>query len=111
MTAETGLDKIILQAVDLGLLNLGESTKQVIYHHVWIIQRLKREDIPIRLEEFYEALQKLLGTGAKAVEKLIVTNLYNLACCEFIENRGWTLLDHVRYLSEGKHVPQSAVRI
>jgi len=109
MTAETGLDEIILEAVDLGLLNLGETTRETIYHHISRVQGLKREEIPVRLEEFYEALQRLLGAGAKAVEKLIVTDLYNLAGCEFIENRGWTLLDHVRYLSQGKDMPQPAV--
>jgi len=109
MTAETGLNEIILEAVDLGLLNLGETTRQVIYYHVWRIQGLKREEIPVRLEEFYEALQRLLGAGVKAVEKLIVRNLYDLVGCEFTENNTWTLLDHVRHVSQGKDMPQSVV--
>jgi hypothetical protein len=109
MTAETGLNEIILEAVDLGLLNLGETTRHTIYYHVWRIQGLKREEIPDRLDEFYEALLKLLGAGTKAVERLIVRSLYDLVGREFTENSGWTLLDYVRHVRQEKGMPQSVV--
>jgi len=99
MTGGRSLNEIILDAVDLGLLDLGEGTRHTIYYHIGRIQRLKREEIPHKLEEFHEALLKLLGEGTRAVERLIVRNLYEMIGREYTENSGWTLLDYVREVS------------
>ena len=109
MTCEKPLNEIILEAVDLGLLDLGETTKHTIYYHIGRIQRLKREEIPVRLEEFHEALQKLLGAGTRAVEKLVIRNLYDIIGCELMENNSWTLVDYVRDVSQRKNVATPAV--
>lgn len=108
MTDEKRLNEIILRAIDLGLLDLGEGTRHTIYYHVERIQHLKREEIPRRMEEFHEALEKLLGAGTRAVEKLIVRNLYDILGCELIENNSWTLLDYVRDVSQRNHMAKLA---
>jgi hypothetical protein len=108
MTDEKRLNEIILRAIDLGLLDLGEGTRHTIYYHVERVQHLKREEIPGKLEEFHEALRKLLGEGTRAVEKLIIRNLYDIIGCELMENNSWTLVDYVRDVSQRKDMAEFA---
>jgi len=79
---------VLLEAVDEGLLVLGENSRKAIYFHLQNMFSLKKEDIPDRPEALVEGLQKIFGTGAKAIEKWILKSLYKKlgAKCEEKKN-------------------------
>lgn len=95
-------DLIVSKAVDEGLLVLGASVKDSIYYHVEKNRQVKREEIPGRIATFHDALEGLLGAGAKVVEKLIAKHLYSRLRLTFEEREDWTLVDYIRYAQKAK---------
>ena len=85
----------LVQAVDYGLLALGETVRETIYHRMQATRGVGREEIPEKLQSFHEALREMLGTGAKVIEKLIAKNFYRRLGVSFTENKSWTLVDYV----------------
>ncbi|MEM2947840.1 MAG: hypothetical protein QXN96_06365, partial [Candidatus Bathyarchaeia archaeon] len=77
--------KIFLEAVEEGLLTLGETPKQAILFHLENTFKIKREEIPQNLTEFQKALEKIFGHGASYLEKLILKKLYDKFQLEFEE--------------------------
>ncbi len=65
----------VLECVDKGMAPVGESARQAIYWHIANSQHLKREEIPRKSGQFIKALEAMLGTGAKTIEKGIVMEL------------------------------------
>jgi len=89
-------DTALLDAVDYGLLALGEIVRATIYHRIEESYHVRREEIPEKLDTFHKALQELLGGGAEVVRRLIAKNLYNTLNLRFAENENWTLVDYVQ---------------
>ena len=87
----------LLQATDQGLAVLGEIVRAAIYERIERSYQLKREEIPEKLETFHQALQDLLGAGAKVMEKLIARNLYRRLGLDFTEHANWTVVDYVNH--------------
>ena len=69
-------EKLLLEAVDEGLSTVGESSKQVIYFHLEKTFNIKRQDIPQKIEEFADAIEKIFGLGAKVLETQIMEQLH-----------------------------------
>jgi hypothetical protein len=69
-------NKLVLEAVDAGLSSLGDSPKQAIYFYLEKAFKIKRSEIPGRIEEFANALEQIFGHGAKLVEIQIMKLLY-----------------------------------
>jgi len=101
------IQRALLDAIDFGLLALGEIVRKAIYERIESRYRVRREEIPEKLETFHNALQELMGTGAKVVRKLIAKNLYNRLGLNFTEHEDWTLLDYVNH-AEGQVMNQCA---
>jgi hypothetical protein len=74
--AVTDFEKLLLEAVDEGLASLGESSKQAIYFHLEQSFNIKKQEIPINIEAFVLAVEKLFGIGASFLEALILKALY-----------------------------------
>ena len=68
-------EKLLLEAIDEGLHSLCGSSKQVIYSQLEMAFNIKRQDIPFRIEEFTDAIEKILGFGAKVLEVRIMERL------------------------------------
>jgi len=100
MISRKRYSKITIEAVDYGLLGFGESLKHAFYRDFGSSYKLSREDIPHRLRDFQEALNDLLGTGAKVVERLVAQNFYSGIGLAFTEHRDWRLVDYVKYATE-----------
>jgi len=79
---------------------LGESVRGATYYHVERTFRIRREEIPRRLEEFHEALQGMLGEGVTVVEKLIAKDLYAKLGLHFEQHGRATLIDYVNRAKE-----------
>jgi hypothetical protein len=69
-------EEVLLEAIDEGLSLLGESSKQAIYFHLEKAFKMNRLDIPYRIEEFTDAIEKLFGAGAKILEIHIMKCLF-----------------------------------
>lgn len=66
----------LLEAIDEGLSLLGESSKQALYFHLEKTFKMNRLDIPYRIEEFTDAVEKIFGSGAKILEIQIMKCLF-----------------------------------
>jgi hypothetical protein len=66
----------LLEAIDEGLSLLGESAKQAVYFHLEKTFKMNRLDVPYRIEEFIDAVEKIFGSGAKILEIQIMKCLF-----------------------------------
>ena len=73
--AENSFKKALLEAVDEGLLIVGESGRKATYFHLQNSAALKKEEIADKPEIFAEGLWKIFGVGAKVIELSIIENL------------------------------------
>ncbi len=74
--ANKAFEKLLLEAVDEALASLGDSAKQSIYFHLENKFEIERDEIPQRVEDFAEGLEKIFGVGAQFLEILIMKELY-----------------------------------
>jgi hypothetical protein len=94
--SELRFEVAIIEAVDSGLLVLGESAKHAIYYHIETGYHVRREDVPRRIESFQEALRGLLGEGSAIIERMIAKDLHSKLGIVFEEHENWTLTDYVK---------------
>jgi len=69
-------EEVLLEAIDEGLSCLGESEKRTIYFYLKKKYMISKRDIPVRIEEFTEAIEDIFGMGAKLLEIKIMKNLF-----------------------------------
>jgi hypothetical protein len=70
-------EKLLLVAVDEGLSSLGESSRQAIYSYLDKNFRIKRQEIPRKIEAFAGAIENIFGQGASLLEILIMQKLHD----------------------------------
>lgn len=88
-------DEYVIKAVDSGLLIIGETGKEFVYHSIESRVNLRLTDVPKQIEVFHKALVDMFGEGARIIEKLIAMKLYDALNLEFRDHRGWTLVEYV----------------
>lgn len=76
-------DEVLLDSIDEALSSLGESVKKSIYFHLENSFLIPKLDIPHRIADFSNALERVFGSGAKYLELLIMKNLYMKANCSY----------------------------
>lgn len=96
MSRKEPFNKVLLEAIDDGLLSLGESGRRAVYFHLQSLCSIKREDIPDKIEVFVDGLRKIFGFGAEVIEKAIAKSLYKKLGLSYEEKKGYTLLDYVK---------------
>ena len=69
-------EEILFEAIDEGLSVLGEESKQALYFHLEKTFKMNRQDIPYRIEEFTDAVEKIFGEGARILEIQIMKCLF-----------------------------------
>ena len=74
-------EEVLQDSIDEALSSLGEAVKTSIYFHLEHKFLIARQDIPFRIEDFSDALEKIFGLGAKRLELLIMKNLYEKVNC------------------------------
>jgi hypothetical protein len=75
VTEET-FDEILLAAVDESLSSLGQSVKQAVFFHLENKFKVPRSEIPKRIGDFANGIEKIFGLGAQFLEILIMKKLY-----------------------------------
>lgn len=69
-------EKLLIEAVDNVFSSLGDSCKQAIYFHLKDCYNVSKHEIPYRIEDFANALEKIFGLGAKLIEIEIMRALF-----------------------------------
>ncbi len=64
------------EAVDESLSSLGNFSKQAIYFHLENAFKIKKQEIPCKIEDFADAIEQLFGVGAKLIELRIIEALH-----------------------------------
>ena len=73
---EKSFETAMIEAVDDGFATLGHSSKQVIYFHLENTFKIKKPEIPYKIEEFADAIEQIFGAGAKLIEIRIIEALH-----------------------------------
>jgi hypothetical protein len=74
---ELTFNKILLEAIDDALSSLSESVKESIYYHLEKIFNIKKYEIPHRIDDFSDALERIFGLGARPLEIMFMKHLHN----------------------------------
>jgi hypothetical protein len=99
METNDGFEKSLSKTIDVQLKQVfGESGALVIYQYLESTLSLRQEDIPRKLEEFSEGLDRFLSSGARVVEKVILDGLYSDFGQEFQFREGYDFVDYVNEL-------------
>jgi hypothetical protein len=69
-------EKLLLVAVDECLSSLGESSRQTIYSYLDRNFRIKKQEIPEKIEAFAGAIESIFGQGASLLEIIIMQKLH-----------------------------------
>ena len=77
--------ELLVEAVEESLSSLGASPKQAILFHLENTFKIKKQEIPDKLDSFDQALKKLFGPGADFLETLIAKKLCEKADSDFKE--------------------------
>jgi len=93
---------------DLLLSVLDETIKQVfreegaraIYNYLENNSHLKLEETAEKPEVFSAGLERLLGSGAPVIEKLILKNLHRKLGLKFVEKKGYGFSDYIKGVEE-----------
>lgn len=72
---EIEFNEVLLDAIDEALLTLGEKARTSIYLYLHANHALPKKDIPNRINDFADALEKILGQGAPQLEILVMKHL------------------------------------
>ncbi|MGB9756379.1 MAG: hypothetical protein ACPLVJ_01165 [Candidatus Bathyarchaeales archaeon] len=93
---------ILLEAIDEALASLGESVRQAIYYHLEEKFEITKKEIPNRLKDFTDGLEKIFGLGARFIEILIMKKLYEKVGqpLEWDESKELVFLDYVTAAKE-----------
>ena len=79
----TKFEDVFQDSVEEALSCLGESVKKSIYFHLENSFLLSRQDIPCRVKDFSDALERIFGLGARHIELLIMEKLYMKVNCSY----------------------------
>ena len=93
---------LLLEAIDEGLSLLGESAKQVVYFHLEKNFKINRQDIPYKIKEFTDAIEKIFGNGAKILEIHIIKCLFKKVGSTFKHHPKQTNLEFTEYIAAVK---------
>src|SRR5437016_12060126 len=89
------LDRPLILSIDAALSALGASTRDSILTYLRKKYSMSMEDIPQRMDEFLQALHRLLGYGARVIEKLVIARLVETHEISLAEARGRSLAEVV----------------
>ena len=92
--------EILLEAIDLSFLSLGEKTRLAIYHYLETRYAISKQEIPDKIEDFVDALEQIFGAGATKLQILIMKHIKEKVEADYKWNGPkWLVpdLDFVKY--------------
>lgn len=97
---DTDLNEALVDAVDSGLLVLGENSRKAIYSCLEKNFKIKREEVAPKFEEFKEALEDILGSGAEILKKIIIREIQTKLELNLEEKGNFEATNHVSTIQE-----------
>jgi len=92
-------DDLLLSVVDETLRQVfREAGTKVFYDYFENSFRLKWDEIAEKPEVFSDGLERLLGSAAPVIEKMILKNLYSKLELKFEEKEGYGFSDYIKEL-------------
>ena len=88
-------DDLLLEAIDEALISLGENVKTVVYFYIKTSFNIKRREIPERIAEFSDALERIFSLGARNLEVLFMRSIHSKIklFCEWPTSSKWEISD------------------
>jgi hypothetical protein len=74
---EEEFDDILLETIEETLSSLGEPAKKAIYFHLQNNFRISKNEIPKKINEFSDFIQKIFGSGAGRLEIKFMSTLHS----------------------------------
>ena len=75
-TDENRFEVIMMEAIDESLNSFESLDKQEIYLHLENSFKIRKQEIPCKIEKFAEAMEQMFGIGAKLIEIRIIEALH-----------------------------------
>jgi hypothetical protein len=69
--------KMLMEAIDDALSSFGEPMKESVYCDLEKMFNIKRCDIPCRIDEFSDALERIFGVTAKLLQIMFMKHLHD----------------------------------
>ena len=66
----------IIETVDESFASFSNLDKQAVYRHLENAFKIKKQEIPCKIEGFADAIEQMFGVGAKVVEIKIIEALH-----------------------------------
>jgi len=76
LSQHENFDQLLLDAIEEGLSGLGGAGKASIYIHLESLFNIRKQEIPNKLSDFSNALERIFGLGARHLEILFMKNLH-----------------------------------
>ena len=76
-SANESFGQILLEAIDEGLSALGEGVQVSLYFHLEDKFKIRKHEIPQRVGEFSDALERIFGLGTRHLEILFMKSLHS----------------------------------
>ncbi|MCW4010470.1 MAG: hypothetical protein NWF05_07605 [Candidatus Bathyarchaeota archaeon] len=77
-------NKLLFESIDEGLSTLGEPSKSALYDALDRSFNLKKTDIIFRTGDFYNALNRIFGSGAVHLQRLFMKNFSEKTGCSCV---------------------------
>ena len=72
-------DAIITETVDEIFSSFGHTCKQALYFQLEKTFKIKKQEIPLKIEDFADAMEQIFGIGAKIIETKMIEMLHKKA--------------------------------
>ena len=95
-------EELLMEAIDEEFSSLGQTCKQALYFHLEKDFKLNRQDIPFRIRDFSEAIEKIFGVGAKVLQIRIMKNLFKKMGPPFPYLHDRECLEFTKYLESAR---------
>jgi hypothetical protein len=99
MKTRCEFEKALLKTVDGELKQIfGENATQVIYNYLKHDHRIEPEQIPKKIDVFFEGLHNFLGSGASVVEQTVLKKLHLNYGRRYHTKEGYNFVDYIAEL-------------
>jgi len=76
-------EEILIDSIDEAFSSLGEKVKNVLFFQLENKFKLTKKEIPYKIQDFSDALEKIFGSAAKNLEILIMKKLHQKITCSY----------------------------
>jgi hypothetical protein len=74
--SESKFDAAIMDAIEDSLSSFKSFDKQEVYFHLETTFNIRKKEIPRKIEDFMNALEKIFGVGARLIEIKIIESIH-----------------------------------